>query len=171
MRFAFMNILETERLFLRKPTVDDAAFMLRLVNEPSWLQYIGDRKVYTLEDAKNYLLNGSIKSFESSGFGFGIVVLKETGDCIGTCGLVKRVFLDDVDIGFAFFPEYGGKGYAFEVADATLQYAHKELGIKRIAAITTSDNLSSIKLLKKLGFLFARTILVEGEELYLFVSD
>ena len=86
-------------------------------------------------------------------------------------GLVKRVYLDDVDIGFAFFPEYGGKGYAFEVADATLQYAHKELGIKRIAAITTRDNLSSIKLLKKLGFLFTRTILVDGEELDLFGRD
>lgn len=163
-----MDILETDRLLLRQPTIEDAGFMLRLVNNPSWLQYIGDRKVYTLEDAKNYLLNGSIKSFETSGFGFGIVVLKETGDCIGMCGLVKRDFLDDIDIGFAFFPEYTGKGYAFEVADATLHYAQNKLGINRIVAITTSDNLSSIKLLKKIGLEFNRTILVEGEELYLF---
>ena len=103
--------------------MDDAAFMLRLVNEPLWLQYIGDRNVHSIEDAKNYLLNGSIRSFETNGFGFAIVILKETGEAIGMCGFVKRDFLDDVDIGFAFFPEFMRKGYAYESASAMMKYA------------------------------------------------
>ena len=164
-----MNIiLQTDRLLLRQPTVDDAAFMLRLVNEPLWLQYIGDRNVHSIEDAKNYLLNGSIRSFETNGFGFAIVILKETGEAIGMCGFVKRDFLDDVDIGFAFFPEFMGKGYAYESASAMMKYAFTTLGFKRIAAITTPHNFASIKLLEKLGMEREKDILVEGETLYLF---
>ena len=151
--------------------MDDAGFLLRIVNEPSWLRYIGDRNVHTIEEAKNYLLNGSIKSFETNGFGFGIVILKETGALIGMCGLVKRNFLEDIDIGFAFFPQYTGQGYAFEAADAMMKYAHGPLSINRIAAITTQDNESSIRLLKKLGFQVNKTIVVDGEELFLFTHS
>ena len=163
-------VLETERLLLRTPTTDDAAFMLRLVNEPSWLQYIGDRNVHTLEEAEQYLLNGTIKSFETNGFGFGIVLLKETLAPIGMCGFVKRDFLDHPDLGFAFFPEYTRKGYAIEVATATLMYGKTYLGMKDIAAITTHDNLPSISLLKKLGFKNETTVMVGEEELLLWVN-
>ena len=161
-------IIETDRLLLRKPTTDDAAFMLRLVNEPSWLQYIGDRKVHTIDDARDYLLNGTIKSFETNGFGFGIVILKETGEAIGMCGLVKRDYLDDVDIGFAFFPEFTRQGYAYEIASRTLDYAKDELGLSKIVAITTLDNQSSIRLLHKIGLTLEKKILMKGEELNLF---
>ena|SRR5688572_2157028 len=164
-------VLETERLILRQPTEDDAPFMLRLVNDPSWLQYIGDRHVHTVEEAKQYLLNGAIKSFAENGFGFGIVVLKETGECLGLCGLVKRPSLDDVDIGFAFFPEFTRKGYANEIADATLHYAFTELKLPRLVAITTPDNMASIQLLNKIGLNYEKTITVDGEELFLFSRD
>jgi RimJ/RimL family protein N-acetyltransferase len=161
-------MLETERLLIRKPVVEDDAFMLRLVNEPSWLQYIGDRNVHTLEEARQYLLNGSMKSFELYGFGFGIVILKENGESIGMSGLVKRDFLEDVDIGFAFFPEYTGKGYALESAVAVRDFAFGELALERLAAITTQDNASSIRLLQKLGFVVKEKIWNQGEELFLF---
>ena len=162
-------ILETERLLLRKPTTDDAAFMLRLVNEPSWLQYIGDRNVHTLQEAEQYLLNGSIKSFETIGFGFGIVLLKDSLVPIGMCGFVKRDFLEHPDLGFAFFPEYTRMGYAFEVASATLMYGKTYLGMKDVAAITTHDNLSSINLLQKLNFENKGTVMVGEEELLLWL--
>jgi len=164
-------LLETERLLLRQPTTDDAAFMLRLVNEPSWLQYIGDRNVHTLEEAEQYLLNGAIKSFETKGFGFGIVLLKDSMVPIGMCGFVKRDFLDHPDLGFAFFPEYTRIGYALEVARATLMYGKKYLGMKDVAAITTHDNLPSIRLLKKLGFTSERTVMLGEEELLLWVNN
>lgn len=164
----YTYILETDRLLIRQPTIEDAAFLLRLVNEPSWLQYIGDRNVHSLEDAEKYLLNGSIKSYETNGFGFGIVIEKETGTSIGMCGFVKRDFLDHVDIGFAFYPEYTRQGYAFESAKACMQHASEFLDIKKLLAICTQDNTSSIKLLEKLGFAVDRTIEVEGAELFLF---
>ena len=165
------QIIETDRLILRMPTIDDAAFMLRLVNEPSWLQYIGDRKVYSLEDAKQYLLNGSIKSFIENGCGFSLVEIKETGEKIGMSGLVKRDYLDDVDIGFAYFPEYTGFGFALEAAQATLDHAHNTLGFNRILAIATPDNKRSIRLLEKLGLAFEKTIVVDGEKLNLYSID
>jgi RimJ/RimL family protein N-acetyltransferase len=163
-----MVIFETDRLILRKPTVADAEFMLRLVNEPSWLQYIGDRNVHSLEDAENYLLNGSIKSFHERGYGFGIVMLKGSNTPIGMCGFAKRDYLEDVDIGFAFFPEYTGQGYAFEVASTCMEYGRSTFRFNRVVAITTQNNESSIRLLKKLGMELEKTVMVDGEELNLF---
>ena len=164
-------MLQTSRLFLRKPTIDDAAFMLRLVNEPLWLKYIGDRNVHSLDDAKQYLLNGSIKSFNENGFGFSIVELKETGEKIGMSGLVKRDYLDDVDIGFAYFPEFSGFGFALEAARATLDHAHNTLGYNRVLAIATPDNTRSIRLLEKIGLRFEKTIVVNDENLNLYSID
>ncbi|MDQ3017330.1 MAG: GNAT family N-acetyltransferase [Bacteroidota bacterium] len=164
-------ILQTDRLYLRRPTPDDAAFMLRLVNEPSWIEYIGDRKVHTLEDARNYLLNGTIKSFETYEFGFAIVILKQSDIPIGTCGFAKRDYLEDVDFGFAFYPEYTGQGYAYEAAFPMLEWGKDHLGFKKVVAITVPNNLTSIKLLEKLGFYLKEDILVEGDVLNLYSKE
>ena len=162
------NIIETERLFLREYTTDDASFMLRLVNEPSWLTYIGDRKVYSLNDAERYLTEGSIQSYEVHGFGFWKVVLKSTGEAMGSAGLAKRDYLDDIDLGFAFLPEFTGKGFAHEAATAIINYAKQTLGFSKLVAFTTKENASSIKLLMKLGFHFDHPMLLDEEELNLY---
>lgn len=163
--------LETPRLRLRKFTLEDAPFIMRLVNEPAWLQYIGDRHVHSIADAEQYLLKGALRSYEEHGFGSGMVLLKETGEEIGMCGLFKRDYLDEADIGFAFLPEYYGKGYGTEIAQATLDYARETLGFDRVAAFTSKDNFTSMKLLAKIGFKPAGTITLEGEELNLFKTD
>ncbi len=164
-------ILETVRLVLRHFTIADAPFMLRLVNEPSWIQYIGDRKVFTLEDAENYLLNGSLKSYQDNGFGFFAVLLKGTDTLIGTCGFAKRPFLDYPDFGFAFLPEYTGMGYATEIAVATLAYAEEVLKVETVFAYATKDNFRSIQLLSKTGFTFDKYIQVDDDELLLFSAS
>ena len=164
-------ILETSRLILRKFTIDDAPFMLRLLNQPTWIQYIGDRNVRTLEEAQQYLINGSIKSYKEHGFGFYSVLHKETEAPIGTCGFTKRPFLEHPDFGFAFLPEYTGQGYAFEVTAAAMDYAEQMLKLNRVEAITTPDNKRSIHLLVKIGFRFEKPILVDHEELFLFGKD
>jgi RimJ/RimL family protein N-acetyltransferase len=164
-----MNIvLETDRICLREYTTDDAPFMLRLVNEPSWLQFIGDRKVYTLDGAKRYLQEGSIKSYARHGYGFWKVELKSTGEAMGSAGLAKRDYLEDVDLGFAFLPEFTGKGYAYEIANAIVDYAKKQLSLPKLVAFTTKENTSSIKLLMKLGFQYEYALMLEGEELNLY---
>ncbi|WP_410982732.1 GNAT family N-acetyltransferase [Bacillus cereus] len=168
-----MNILETERLTLRLQTTNDAAFILELLNDPSWLQFIGDRGVRTLEDAKTYILNGSIRMYEQFGFCLFLVERKEDHVPIGICGLVKRDTLEDVDIGFAFLPQYWDKGYAYEATSAVMTYGKDTLGLNRIVAITTQDNHASAKLLKKVGLQFERLIQFpnDPEKLNLFVFD
>ncbi|MFE3573750.1 GNAT family N-acetyltransferase [Lysinibacillus sp. NPDC059133] len=149
-----MKILETERLTLRLQTTDDADFILELVNDPSWLEFIGDRGVRTVEDAREYIVNGPMHMYEQFGFCFYLVERKEDQSPVGICGFVKRESLEDVDIGFAFLPKYWGKGYAYEAASATLAYGLDTLGLNRIVAITTQDNHASAKVLEKIGLKF-----------------
>jgi RimJ/RimL family protein N-acetyltransferase len=168
------RVLETERLVLRRLTADDAPFMLRLLNEPSWLRFIGDRGVRTLEDARRYVLEGPIDMYERLGFGLYATTLKEDdSNPIGICGLVKRAGLDDVDIGFALLPEYWRKGYAYEAASAVMAYAKGTVGLTRIVAITSIDNESSARLLEKIGLRFEKLIRLkpDGEEVRLFAWE
>jgi len=165
--------LETERLTLREVSTDDADFILRLLNEPSFLRFIGDKGVRNLQDARQYILNGPIASYNQNGFGLYLVVLKSTNTSIGMCGLIKRETLTDVDIGFAFLPEFWNKGYALESATAVFSYGKDVLKLPRIVAITNKDNVTSGKLLERLGLHFDRLIDLngDGDETKLFISD
>jgi RimJ/RimL family protein N-acetyltransferase len=152
-----MFVLETERLTLQHLSPEtDAEFIRRLLNEPSFLQYIGDKKVRTLDDARAYIRHGPMKSYEENGFGLFRVGLKENGSAIGICGLIKRDTLPEPDIGFAFLPEYWDKGYAHESAAEIMRHAREVLRLNRILAITTPDNAASAKLLAKIGLRFER---------------
>lgn len=148
-----MNILETERLILRQIHTDDAEFMLSLLNEPDWIKYIGDRGIHTVEAAKQYIQDGPRTMYEEHGIGLYLVELKESETPIGICGLIQRDFLKDVDLGFAIALKYWGKGYAFEVAQATLKYGNETLGYQRIAGFTSLVNEKSANLLLKLGMI------------------
>lgn len=165
-----MKILETERLILREITEADAEFILDLLNQPSFIKYIGDRNVRTVDAARDYIESRFIKSYLENNFGFYAVVLKETNLPIGICGFVKRDSLPEADIGFAFLSDYERKGYGYESASAVLEYGKKSLNFKRLLAITAQNNQSSIKLLEKLGFKFERLIKMphDAEELNLF---
>ena len=149
-----MTVLETERLLLRHFNPDDAPFILALLNEPSFLRYIGDKKVRTLDDARNYILTGPVATYARHGFGLYQVELAESHTPIGMCGLLKREELPQPDIGFAFLPDFWNKGFAFEAAAAVLNDARERLHLNRILAIVNPDNDASIKLLEKLGFQF-----------------
>lgn len=153
-----MQVVETERLRLRWMTLDDAGFILRLVNEPSWLEFIGDKGVRSLDDACHYLRTGPMDLYQRYGFGHYLVERKSDGIALGMCGLIKRDTLPDVDIGFAFLPEYWGSGYAFEAAAAVLDHGHRRFGLKRIVAITSLHNESSIRLLGRMGLKFERLV-------------
>ncbi len=168
-----MKILETERLLLRQFSADDAGFILELLNEPSFIQNIGDRGVRTLEDAHRYILNGPVASYAKNGFGLYMVMSKETQERMGMCGLIKREALDDVDIGYAFLPKFWSKGYAVESARAVQAYAKEVVGLKRLVAITDPANEGSIRLLEKLGLKFEKMVRLSQDdiELKLFAID
>ncbi|EMY4796446.1 GNAT family N-acetyltransferase [Bacillus pacificus] len=163
-----MIVLETERLTLRWLDIKDAPFILELVNDPAWIQFIGNKGVRTLEDATNYIVNGPIDMYNKLGFGLYLVERKEDLTPLGMCGLIKRDSLEDVDIGFAFLEEFRSKGYGYESASAVIDYGVQNLGLKRIVAITTIDNIHSGKLLEKVGLQFEEIISDSGEDLKLF---
>ena len=167
-----MNVLETDRLVLRWLDIDDAPFIIELLNDPSFIRFIGDKGVRTLDDARSYILNGPVASYEQFGFGLYATDLKETRVPIGICGILKRDTLPHPDIGFAFLPAYWNKGYAYEASAAVLEHARKNLGIDRLLAITTPDNEASTKLLVKLGLRFDRLIKLskDADEVKLFTD-
>lgn len=166
-------IIETERLQLRRLSVDDAEFILRLLNEPSFIQNIGDRGVRTLDDARAYILKGPVASYEKFGFGLWMVETKPPATSIGICGLLKREVLEDVDIGYALLPEFWSQGYALESASAVMSYAREKLRARRVLAVVNADNQSSIRLLEKLGFQFERMVRLSenAPEIKLFAAE
>ena len=164
-------ILKTKRLELRKLEESDNAFIFELLNEPSWIRFIGNKKVHSLEDATCYIVDGPQKSYEKNGFGLYAVTL--AGETIGISGLIKRDSLPDVDIGFAFLERHVGHGYATESAHAVMEHGLQKLHLKRIVAITALDNERSIHVLQKIGLKLRQKIQLpehEGESL-LFVSS
>ena len=156
-------ILETPRLALRRMTLgdSDAAFMMRLVNDPGWLANIGDRNVRSLDDARRYIQK-TLDMYDRLGFGSWIAQLKLTGESIGTCGLVKRDAIEDVEIGYALLPEYRGCGLAIEGARAVVSYAWDVLRLPRVAAIVTPSNDASIRVLEGIGLQYSRRVTLPG---------
>ena len=165
-------ILESARLKLRKLNYDDCTFLIELLNSPAWLEYIGDRGVKSVQDAKLYLDNGPLKSYKENKFGLSLIELKETNTPIGMCGIIYRDNLDLPDIGFALLPNYIGKGYAKEIATETVKYANDNLNIKNISGITLPTNIGSIKVLESIGLIFRKTIVFpDSEEELLYFSN
>ncbi|MBI1223862.1 MAG: GNAT family N-acetyltransferase [Bacteroidetes bacterium] len=166
-------VLETERLKLREITPDDAQFYYNLLNSPGWLENIGDRKVYNLDDARKYIIHRLFSAYRNFGFGFWVMERKTDGVPVGVAGLVKRDFLDDVDMGYALLPEFYGKGYAVEAADAVLNFAKQKLALPRLAAILIESNKPSQRVVEKIGLRFERKFIAPGdeEELMLFGVD
>lgn len=168
-----MTICETTRLILSQLEKEDAAFIFRLVNEPSFIENIGDKGVRNLEGAWQYILQGPRKSYEQNGFGLWLVALKDDLTPIGICGLIKRDGLDEPDIGYAFLPEFWSQGYAIEAAAAVMIFARETLKLTQIVAITSPDNHASIRVLNKLGLKFEKMVTVPGAnaESRLFTPD
>ena len=154
---------ETARLVISELTREDGELMLAILNDPDFIRNVADRGVRTVEQAQDYLEQGTIASYRQHGFGMYKVALKD-GSAIGLCGLVKRDFLDDVDIGYAYLPEYRGQGYALEAAQAVMDFAREGLGLQRIVAIVSPENDRSVALLEKLGMASEGRMTLPGEE-------
>ncbi|MCR8844964.1 GNAT family N-acetyltransferase [Paenibacillus sp. SC116] len=159
-----MKVVETDRLILRRLTSEDADFIYKLLNNPSWLQFIGDKGVRTLDDARDYILKGPVAMYEQLGFGMYLTQLKEEGTPIGICGLIKRDWLKEADVGYAFLPEFWGNGYAYEASSAVIAHGKNVIGLKCILGITSMDNERSIRLLEKLGMQGEGTVQSPGSD-------
>jgi ribosomal-protein-alanine N-acetyltransferase len=163
-----MQIAQTQRLSLHHASEDDAAFIFDLLTDQTFIDNIADKGVKNLDDARAYINDTLIKSYNTHGFGLFLTKLKSDGTPIGLCGLIKRDVFDYPDVGYAFLPQFAGQGYATEAAKGAMAYGKDELGIKRIIAITDPDNKGSIKVLEKLGLHSTQTIDFMGCENLLF---
>jgi RimJ/RimL family protein N-acetyltransferase len=141
-----MEFLLTDRLHISPVTLDDADFMLKLLNSPGFIRFIGDRQVRTVEQAEDYIAN-LIKDPDIT---YWVIRNKETKDCHGVVTWVKRDYLPAPDLGYALLPEFEGKGYAVEASQTWL--AHQKRNHENVLAICQADNTPSINLLHKLGF-------------------
>ncbi len=157
-------ILETKRLTLRELLLQDQPFIFKLINSEGWKKNIGDFGFKTMEDAANYLKNGPLKSYKENGFGIWLILEKTSNNPIGVCGLLKRDWLEHIDIGFALAPEFSRLGYAYEAAQGTINYAFEKLQVEKISAITIPQNSPSINLLNKLGFDLQKEIVNPSRE-------
>jgi RimJ/RimL family protein N-acetyltransferase len=144
-------IIQTERLTFCWLTIADAPMMLALLNEPSFIANIGDRNVRTIAHAEQYLIDGPLASYQSHGYGMYRVERTLDGTTLGLCGLVRRDYLPSPDLGYAFFPEFAGQGYATEAARAVYLYGKTTLKIPQIVGIVQSNNLASTRVLQKVG--------------------
>jgi [ribosomal protein S5]-alanine N-acetyltransferase len=156
--------LETDRLTLRRLEFDDAPFLVGLLNQPSFLANIGDRGVRNVDDAHRYLREGPMAMYAKFGFGLWHVARRADGAAIGLCGLLRRDILPDVDLGYAYLPDYWGQGYAFEAAQATLRHAAKKFGLGRVIGVVSEGNHRSIRILERLGMSFERMVSMRPNE-------
>jgi RimJ/RimL family protein N-acetyltransferase len=155
---------QTARLTGRRLDFDDAPFLVGLLNQPSFLANIGDRGVRNVEDAHRYLREGPLAMYERHGFGLWHVSRRADGAAMGMCGLLKRDILPDVDLGYAFLPQFWGQGHAFEAAEATLRQAAEKFGLTRVVGVVSEGNAASIRVLEKLGMRFERLFSMRPEE-------
>lgn len=153
----------TSRLYLKPTNLEDADFLLELLNTPKWITFIGDRNVKSTEDATIYIENNILPQYSKKGYGNYTVILKESNIKIGSCGLYDRQGIDGLDIGFAFLPQYEKMGYAFESACTLKTAAFTIFGISKLNAITTLQNLSSQQLLERMGLRFKEMINLPGD--------
>lgn len=167
------EVLRTARLALREFTEADAPFLVRLLNDPGFLRFVGDRGVRTEADARAYVASGPAASYAAHGFGLWRVDRLGDGAPLGMCGLLQRDFLDAPDLGYALLAEHAGQGYAREAAAATLAHARTALGLHTVYAFTDADNARSVALLLRLGFRFDRTLALPeaGTEAALYRHD
>lgn len=157
-------MITTDRLHIRPFTLDDAPFILELLNSPGWLEYIGDRGVKTVSDAEAYLEDRLMASYTEHGYGFYCTLLRESGKPIGMFGFAKRPFLEQPDLGFALLPGFGGKGYAVEASNAVMEYGQEVLNLHQLTAFTLPTNEKSIRLLERVGFHRAGPISIPGDD-------
>lgn len=145
-------VLETDRLILNYFSLDDAHIILELLEEPSFKEFIGDKGVRTIDDARDYLQKGPLESYARHGYGAYLTVEKKDNLSVGMCGLFKRDHMQYPDLGFAFFARACGKGYALESAQAVIQHSRQTLYLPILSAAADPANVKSVALIDKLGF-------------------
>jgi [ribosomal protein S5]-alanine N-acetyltransferase len=164
-------MITSKRLIIKPTTLADAGFILKLLNSPGWIEFIGDRNVHTVAEAETYLTTRLVGVNPTKGCGIYSIFLRENDTPIGMSSLVKRDYLDHVDIGYALLPEHEGKGYATEASEVVLDYAMNTLGYDTIVGICLKNHSASIRVLEKIGLKIEKAYMEDGVEMLLLKTE
>lgn len=157
-------LFTTDRLTIKPLAISDDNFILALVNTEGWITFIGNKNITSEADAGAYIK----KIEENRSIDYWVVHLRHNGEKIGVVTLIKRDYLEHQDIGFAFLPEFTKKGYAYEATGAVLSHLLRQPTFSHILATTVPENIRSVTLLKRIGFVFEKEIQVEKEPLHVY---
>jgi ribosomal-protein-alanine N-acetyltransferase len=160
------NHLSTNRLFLDILTLEDYEFIIQLLNTKGWIEFIGDRNVHSKDEAIAYIN----KILDSPTIYYWVVRIKTGNLPAGIVSFLKRDYLENFDIGFAFLPEFTGKGYAYEAVKEVLSMLSTDPEYTPILATTIPGNVNSIRLLIKLGLHFEKELEVGKEKLHIYTN-
>ncbi len=158
-------ILTTERLLLREFTLEDSQLLIDLNSNPNITRYTGDGPLKDLAEAKDILLNTILPQYPDK-LGRWAVNLKATNEFIGWCGLKHLASLNEIDLGYRFFENHWGKGYATESAKAVLNYGFNTRKLKVIVARAAIENINSVNVLRKIGMKFEKEDVEHGDKIF-----
>lgn len=159
-----MMPINASNLVIDHLSLNDASFILELLNTPGWKLFIGERNVNDLQDAIAYVQ----KIIDNPNVTYFVVKLHDSNIPVGLLSVIKRDYLPHVDLGFAFLPAYAGKNYAYEAASALLKDPSIIAAYPIVLAISLKDNPRSIRLLERLGMVFDKEIVHDAETLHQF---
>lgn len=142
-------MIETERLILRKYTMDDLPFLTVQRRIPEVARFIGGLDLQTPEFIAKRL-EFTIKNYEQ-GLGMCAMVWKETGENIGWSGLQPLEESGEIEVGYGMIETFWRRGIGFECARAWLKYGFETLGLDRIVAVAKRENTGSWRIMEKCG--------------------
>jgi len=153
-------VLETARLYLREFTLADAQLLVDLNSNPEVVKYLHEQAT-TLAVAQHVLEQIILPQYALYNHGRWAVHLKDTNTFIGWCGLKYVKERDEIDLGYRFFQNHWGKGYATEAAKATVAYGFDTMKMERIMAMAHIENTASQNVILKCGFQFQKEDIVD----------
>jgi [ribosomal protein S5]-alanine N-acetyltransferase len=162
-----MITFETKRLLLRQFQLEDAKFYFEMNNDPQVIRYTGDKPFKSIEESEELIRN--YEQYNKYKSGRLSVILKETGQLLGWCGLKYHEEEELTDIGYRFKKEFWNKGYATEAGQASIDYGFSVLGLKEIVGHAMPDNEASIRVFKKLGMHYVKDVIAEGNPSVLYM--
>lgn len=145
------KLIETERLIIREMLQSDFDALCKILCDEEVMR-TAYGSAFSPEEAQNWL-NRHFKRYAEYGFGLWAVVLKETNEMIGQCGLTLQGWRDKemLEIGYLFQKAYWHKGYAAEAAIACKEYAFNVLNASTVYSIVRDTNTASQKVAVRNG--------------------
>ncbi len=164
------KIAETERLIIREETPQDVEALIRIYQSPGIRKYL--EPLFEVEKEKEYLANYYKYIYTFFEYGLWHLELKDSHISIGRAGLTPKSYEDGkkgAELGYVIAEEYQGQGYCMEACREIIRYAVEELELEQIYCLVRPDNVHSVRIAEKLGFVYEKNIFSEDRDMMRYV--